>query len=133
MIIIVWKGCKFFAAPGVERHLPLARGLCLYTFDGSRSHIREVAKYERRQSKGDDKSTVGGRSRLARAPGPAGGGGVEVGQVQSDTCRFLRSPMMTYWILQREQCCVGTFDIHFIPNNIRRAAVERSTSSGAFI
>ena len=57
----------------------------------------------------------------------------QVGQVQSDTCRFLRSPMMTYWILQREQCCVGTFDIHFIPNNIRRAAVERSTSSGAFI
>ena len=71
----MWKGCKFFAAPGVERHLPLARGLCLYTFDGSRSHMREVAKYERRQSKGDDKSTVGGRSRLASAPGPAGGGG----------------------------------------------------------
>ena len=47
---------------------------------------------------------------------------VEVGQVQSDTCRFLRSLMMTYWILQREQCCVGTFDIHFIPNNIRGAA-----------
>lgn len=48
---------------------------------------------------------------------------VEVGQVQSDTCRFLRAPMMTYWILQRELCCVGTFDIHFIPNNITRAAV----------
>ena len=33
--------------------------------------MREVAKYERRQSKGDDKGTVGGRSRLASAPGPA--------------------------------------------------------------
>ena len=82
VIIITWKGCKFFAAPGVERHLPLAWGLCLYTFDGSRSHIREVAKYERRQSKGDDKSTVGGRSRLASAPSPAGGGGGGPGAVR---------------------------------------------------
>ena len=47
---------------------------------------------------------------------------LKVGQVQSDTCRFLRSPMMTYWILQREQCCVGTFDIHFIPNKMHKSS-----------
>ena len=41
-----------------------------------------MAKYERRQSKGDDKSTVGGRSRLASAPGPAGGGGGGPGAVR---------------------------------------------------